>query len=548
MAQQQRLAFSYVRFSSLKQKHGDSLKRQQDMVAKWLMTHPEYKLSEASYQDLGKSGYSGAHLDNSFGRLLAAIESGTIPKGSAVLIEQIDRAGRMEPMEMLPLLSRIVNAGVDLVTLDDGITYDRASVNSNHLFLLVAKVQQAHQYSDSLSRRLKAAYQTKRDRAAAGEGATRRMPLWIREGKLRDDIAPFVAQVFEDFATGIGERRILGRLKSQHPDFETISPSTLRRWLRNPVAVGRWNDIEDVWPAVVSKELWFRVQKRLNEHRTPRSASSKYLLSGLVKCAICGKNYCVGGQKGALSMLCVSRHRFGAGVGGCTNKRSIPYAVLNFIRSQTAHGALVRASQSQNLTANEKRQIEIDGELADLRKQSEHAAEGLVRYGMVKSITDVLDRVTAQIDRLDAERALLQTAPATLTIDDMVSIEDEMIDEGDTVKLNALLQGVGYTMCVDDRKITVIEASVYSDSTTQMYEYLGSNRVLGTYKLAINGERIADLPNLDSKVQKAGIAAHLEQEARYESGELVRQSLHWNGEEFIDEATGLAVELDLNEE
>lgn len=525
----QKLAFSYVRFSSLKQRHGDSLKRQTDMVAKWLLAHPDYRLSgEDSYQDLGKSGFSGAHLDNAFGRLLAAIENGTIPKGSAVLIEQIDRAGRMEPMEMLPLLSRIVNGGVDLVTLDDGITYNRASVNSNHLFLLVAKVQQAHQYSDSLSRRLKAAYQTKREKAAAGEGATRRMPLWIRDGKLRKDIAPFVTQVFEDFAAGIGERRILGRLKGQHPDFETISPSTFRRWLRNPVAVGRWNDIEDVWPAVVSKELWFRVQKRLNDNRTPRSASSKYLLSGLVKCARCGKNYCVGGQKGGHTMLCVSRHRFGSGAGGCTNKRSIPYEVFDFIRAKTAHAALVRASQSQNLSASEKRQIEIDGALTELRRQSAHAAEGLARYGMVKEITDVLDRVTAQIDQLEKERVLLQAAPAPVTIDDMVEVENDMLDDGDIVKLNALLQGVGYEMVVDDRTITVQEASVFSGTDLHVFKFLGTDRVLGTYRISWNGERLEDLPNPDSKVQQAAWAAYLEEEARYESGELVRQEFRFN--------------------
>ncbi|RMN31042.1 hypothetical protein ALQ64_05527, partial [Pseudomonas cannabina] len=51
----QKLAFSYVRFSSLKQRHGDSLKRQTDMVANWLLANPEYKLSgETSYQDLGR--------------------------------------------------------------------------------------------------------------------------------------------------------------------------------------------------------------------------------------------------------------------------------------------------------------------------------------------------------------------------------------------------------------------------------------------------------------------------------------------------------------
>lgn len=524
----QKLAFSYVRFSSLKQRHGDSLKRQTDMVANWLLANPEYKLSgETSYQDLGKSGFSGAHLDNAFGRLLAAIENGAIPKGSAILIEQIDRAGRMEPMEMLPLLSRIVNAGVDLVTLDDGITYDRASVNSNHLFLLVAKVQQAHQYSDSLSRRLRAAYQTKRAKAAAGEGATRRMPLWIRDGKLRDDIAPFVTQVFEDYAAGIGERRILGRLKGQHPDFETISPSTFRRWLRNPVAVGRWNDIEDVWPAVVSKELWFRVQKRLTDGVKPKAASSKYLLSGLVKCARCGKNYCVGGQKGALTMLCVSRHRFGSGAGGCTNKRSIPYAVFDFIRSQTAHAALVRASQSQNLTASEKRQIEIDGELIELRKQSSHAAEGLVRYGMVKEITDVLDRVTDQIDRLEKERVMLQAVPAPATLDDMIDVENDLLDD-DIVKLNALLQGVGYEMVVDDRTIVVCEASVFSTLQSQTYRYIGADRVTGTYKVTANDEVLHHLPNLDSKVQQDEYAEFLKKEARYESGELKRDEFRFN--------------------
>jgi len=511
----QKLCFSYVRYSSWTQRNSDSVKRQNEMVAKWLLENPEYVLSEQRYNDHGKSGYHGDHLENAFGRLLAAVESGDIPSGSKVLIEQIDRAGRLAPMEMLPLVSKIVNAGVDLVTLDDGITYNRESANSNHLFLLVAKVQQAYQYSDNLSRRLKAAYETKRQRAAAGEGATRRMPLWIRDGKLREDIAPFVVQVFEDFAAGIGERRILARLKDQHPDLSTISPSTFRRWLRNPVAIGRWNDIEDVWPPVISKELWFRVQKRISDSVAPKAAASKYVLTGLVKCARCGKNYCVGGQKGALTMLCVSRHRFGGGVGGCTNKRSIPYAVFDFIRSQTAHAALVRAAQSQKLTASEKRLIEIDGELAEAQRQFANLSEGLAKYGMAKAITDVLDRVTAQITKLEQERVLLQTTPAPTTMNETLDLEDILIDS-DTVKLNALLQSAGYSMMVDDRTITVAESSVYSELDTQIYRYLGSDRVKGTYKVNVNGEAIHYLPNLDSKVQKAEIDKNLADEAEFE--------------------------------
>ncbi|MGH8483230.1 MAG: recombinase family protein, partial [Pseudomonas sp.] len=118
------IAFSYVRFSSDQQKHGASLARQEDMVGKWLVAHPDYQRSVQRFEDLGISGYSAKHLDNAFGRLLAAIETGTIKPGDCILIEAIDRAGRLEPMEMLPLLSKIVNAGVDVVTLDDGITYN----------------------------------------------------------------------------------------------------------------------------------------------------------------------------------------------------------------------------------------------------------------------------------------------------------------------------------------------------------------------------------------------------------------------------------------
>ncbi|MNP59994.1 hypothetical protein D3C76_1550380 [compost metagenome] len=105
---------------------------------------------------------------------------------------------------------------------------------------------------------------------------------------------------------------------------------------------------------------------------------------------------------------------------------------------------------------------------------------------------------------------------------------------------------MGYVILVDDRTITVNEATVFSDSILHTYEFLGADRVLGTYRLSLNGERIEDLPNLDSKVQKAEIATHLEQEAKYESGELVRLTLQWNGEEFFDVDTGLAVKLDFN--
>lgn len=490
-------AFSYIRFSSAQQQHGSSLARQQDMVGKWLVRNPDYALSELSFQDLGRSGYSGAHLENAFGRLLAAVENGAIPSGSKILIEAIDRAGRLEPMEMLPLLSKIVKAGVALVTLDDGIEYDRESVNSNHLFLLVAKVQQAYQYSDTLSRRVKDAYTRKRELAVAGGGATRRTPLWLdADGQLVEDLAPIVQSIFRDYADGIGERRILARVRGQHPALESLNPTTIKKWLKNPTAVGRWKDIEDVYPAVVPKDLWFRVQKRLADGAKLKSASKTYMMSGLVVCGRCGKNFgVVNTKRSPAVMWCMARHRLGAA--GCSNSRSIPMHVLTLICSQTMQAPLGRAAVSQNLTENEKRLLAIEGEVADLQRKSENLVDLIAEHGKtLPSIRLKLEKLTASLEALEQERALLRTAPVAMSMSEIVGLENELLDE-DPERLNALLRGVGYKIVCDGPLITVDEPALnFSAGDRQVYEYLGAHRPTETYRVSFNGQVLAiDMPN-----------------------------------------------------
>lgn len=547
-------AYSYIRFSSDQQQHGASLARQEDMVGKWLLAHPEYQRSTQRFEDLGISGFKGKHLDNAFGRLRAAVESGVIKPGDCILIEAIDRAGRLAPSIMLNLLTEIVNVGVSLVSLDDGIVYDSNPANSNNLFLLVAKVQQAHQYSDALSRRVKDAYARKRENASKGEFTERRTPLWLEntgtEVRLVEAVAPFIAQIFQDYADGIGERRILARIRGQHPLLETLNPTTIKKWLKNPTAIGRWQPwpvdgveqapIEDVYPAVVSRELWYRVQKRLAAGAKIKSASKVYLLSGLVKCGRCGKNFgVVNTKRSPAVMLCMGRHRLGEA--GCTNSRSIPYAVLDFIRGQTQQSAMLRATASQKLTVGERRQIEIDGELTELHRQSENLAESLAEFGMLAPIRAKLEKVTKSIQKLEQERAFLNVAPSQDTLSDMVDMENILMDD-DQQRLNALLQGAGYSIVCEGSTITVGEEHLLTGGFHQVYEYRGSHRPTETYRLIENShtEHHLDMPN--SKRVATESAAFLEQEARYESGELVRQHLQWNGEAFVDVTTGLVVE------
>lgn len=530
-------AFSYVRFSSDQQKHGASLSRQEDMVGQWLVENPDYQRSTIRFEDLGISGYKGKHLDNAFGRLMAAIENGVIKPGDCILIEAIDRAGRLAPTVMLNLLTEIVNAGVMLVSLDDRNVYSSDPAKSNNLFLLVAKVQQAHQYSDALSRRVKDAYARKRENAAKGNGASRRTPLWIKDGELVEDVAPFIRQIFQDYADGIGERRILNRIRGKHALLDNLNPTTIKKWLKNPTAIGRWQPrpvngvdqpaIDDVYPAVISKELWYRVQKKLSSGARVKSASKKYLLSGLVKCK-CGKNFGVMDVKrSAPVMVCMARHRLGKD--GCDNSRSIPMHVLDYIRAMTMQGAMLRATASQKLSIGEKRLIEIEGEVAELEKQSERLAESLAEFGMLTPIRAKLEQVTAGLQELEKERALLQVAPSQSTLDDMVDIENVLLDD-DCERLNALLQSADYQIVCDGTTITVKEPHLYHGGDVQVFEYKGAHRPSSTYKLTENGERLLSLPMPSLNADPVPM-------------EPVKQVLNWNGFDFVDEATGEIVQV-----
>ncbi|WP_338807635.1 recombinase family protein [Pseudomonas chlororaphis] len=458
-------AISYIRFSTGKQAKGSSHERQQAMLASWLTANPDFTLSSESFKDLGISGFSGKHLKSGFGLLLEAVENGSIQVGDVILIEAMDRVGRLEPMEMLPLLSRIVSRGVDIVTLDDGIRYDRESANSNHLFLLVAKVQQAYQYSDTLSRRMKASYSSRKRAAAEGVTPKRNTPVWLTsEGALIPEIAPLVKQAFEDYASGLGERRIFERIfeGNDNPLLARMAPSTVKRWMNNRTAIGEWNGIPNVYPAVIEPELFYRVQKRMEEKFAPRGAPTKHRFTGLVVCAECGKNFNTKhyANTGITSMECSSRARRGSV--GCSNNRSIPEPIIELAFQFTNGRHIMKALEGQQLTASQKRGMELDGEIGEVNKKIKRI------IGFMENLDEGDgEELTNQYKSLQAERRVLQAEKEGLVSDDSISIMDKVTNikefTNDPMRANALLQSVGYQLVchVDGRVMFENEAFMY---------------------------------------------------------------------------------------
>src|ERR1700723_1964653 len=89
--QQQPKAYSYKRFSTPAQEHGDSLRRQTAMAQAWADRRGVPLDTELNLTDRGISAYTGANRDiGNLGAFLKAVEDGTVQQGSWLLVENLD--------------------------------------------------------------------------------------------------------------------------------------------------------------------------------------------------------------------------------------------------------------------------------------------------------------------------------------------------------------------------------------------------------------------------------------------------------------------------
>ncbi len=220
-------AYPYIRFSSEKQSQGDSLRRQEQLIRDWSYDkeNKDIRVAEEKYKDLGISGYSGKHLDKEMGKLIAAIDTGYIKAGDYILLESIDRAGRLPTEDMLPILMKIVKQGITIVTLEDRQKYNKESIANSAIYVLVGKIQSAHNYSKQLSTRVAKAREAKRNAVLEGEAKklSKACPWWLEwsdEGNdwfVIDDKVTLVKLIFEMYIQGQGYDSITRFLNKNHP-------------------------------------------------------------------------------------------------------------------------------------------------------------------------------------------------------------------------------------------------------------------------------------------------------------------------------------------
>ena len=143
--------------------------------------------SDLNLTDFGVSAYRGKNAKTgALGVFLRAVEDGAVPRGSFLLVENIDRLTREDVPDATMLFLQIINAGIVVVTLTNRERYsrERLTAEPHAIYFIISELIRANQESFRKGQLVGDARERKRARLIAGElngqPYTRQTPGWIR--------------------------------------------------------------------------------------------------------------------------------------------------------------------------------------------------------------------------------------------------------------------------------------------------------------------------------------------------------------------------------
>jgi DNA invertase Pin-like site-specific DNA recombinase len=289
------VAYSYIRFSSPTQRKGESVKRQEKERDEWVNRSGVILDTTLNMRDEGVSAFTGEHRKNPDRNALAGflelVRQSKIPKGSFLIVENLDRLSREHIQPALLLFLNLLQAGIKIVQLLPSATVFDDKSEAMSIMLAVAELSRGHSESMMKSIRMKDVWQTKRKRAtASGTVISRSCPAWIRVVQTGDnqryELIPERAEVVRRiFRLAVGGSGVRAIVKTLHA--EKIPTFTGKPWNRSYVAViiknrsaygqftprtGRGSSakrkpdgppIDGYYPAVVTDAEWYAAQQAM---------------------------------------------------------------------------------------------------------------------------------------------------------------------------------------------------------------------------------------------------------------------------------------------
>lgn len=492
------LAYSYIRFSSLEQAKGDSFRRQTVLAKDYCDKHG-LNLADLTLRDLGKSAYHGTHFkDGALGEFIGAVKDGTIPRGSYLLVESMDRLSREKISIALRRFMELLELGISIVTLQDNRTYTTESLDRiEDLMLSLVFMMRAHEESLTKSKRLKAAHAEKRKQARENLKPTGyNMPHWITLTdtgyELMPERADLLKRIFQMTIDGLGAIAIHKQLNK-----EGIKPwgrsktgwhtTYIKKILRARTVLGEYQPfksedgkrvedgepIQGYYPAAIDIDTFKRaslaIERRHGKSSGTRKNAINNLFTGLVVCKNCGATMHYlnkgSGSKGGQYLVC-SRARQGAHHDGISCKyASMRYPVIE--------DAILRISATLNLKLYTSNNQE---ESAQLKEQLSKVSRSL------KTVESSIARLVDLLDSSTGSKALL------------TKLEQREAEQQELEQRYRELE-----KCLDDVELTPKSNNVWKDlrRTLNMLRVEAADRTNVTLRAKINSQLLQCIKKIE---------------------------------------------------
>lgn len=318
MAQPASKVYSYMRFSSEKQREGNSMERQTRYAATWAAEHGMTLDAKLTMRDEGLSAFHQKHVKTgALGVFLRSIERGVVAPGSVLVVEGLDRLSRAEPIHAQAQLTNIINAGITVVTASDGKAYSRESFKANPMDLIysILVMIRANEESETKSRRVKAAFERQcqgwQNGTYRGRISTGVNPCWVRwvgepatgKWELIEAGAVAIRRIVEMWLAGFSNRKIKREMTAAGLDFFASGQTDISDLIyeRHHTFIGtrvmRVNGteyrLENYYPAVIDRDTYNALvssfQTRVRKQGRAAHVPCIFTGNNLFRCGYCGK-------------------------------------------------------------------------------------------------------------------------------------------------------------------------------------------------------------------------------------------------------------------
>ncbi len=407
-----------------------------------------------AYEDRARSGSSVIGRDG----IMRLMEAARDRAFDVVVVEALDRLSR-DQEDLAGIYKRLSFAGIEIRAVHDGVA-DQVQVGIRGLVGALYLQDLAHKVRRGMAGVV-------RDGRHAGGRAYGYRPVAGRPGELEivEDEAAVVQRVFRSYVAGQTPRAIAGQLNS-----EGVPPPRGRYWqavtingnrqrghglILNPIYAGRiaWNRVRMVkdpdtgkrvsrvnpvaeWQAadaphlrIVDDATFQTAQAMKVERGGPlphHRRKPKRLLSGLLRCAVCGGGMAVKDtDHGRVRIACATARESGS----CSNKRpyyldSIEQAVVSGLqeklRDRQAIEVYLRAynAERRRLAAESlSNRGAIEKQVAALEREYDRAYQGYLKGFLAEDEASVtLPKLRAERDQLRAELAASDEPPKVITL------------------------------------------------------------------------------------------------------------------------------------